>query len=113
MDDVDFRLHGADELLTARDGLNVLLEVVGELLDLSEARLDAGEFFLAEGHLGAPLLEQFEHLLGARQLIFGRLDLTDRVALPALHAIELREELILDGGGSSKFLREALHLPAA
>ena len=93
MNDVDFRLHGADELLAAGNGLNVLLEVVGQLLDFGEARLDAGQFFLAEGHLGATLLEQLEHLLGARQLIFGCLDLADRVALPALHAIELGEEL--------------------
>ena len=78
------------------DRLDALLELVGELLDLDEPRFDGGQLLLAERHLRAALLELLEHLLGARQLILGRLNLADRVALPALDAIELGEQLVLD-----------------
>ena len=65
------------------------LEPVGELLDFGEPRLDGGKLLLAERHLRAASLELLEHPLRAGELIFGGLNLTDGIALPALHAIEL------------------------
>ena len=68
----------------------------GELLDLRQPRFDRRQLLLAERHLRSALLELLEHVFGARQLILGRLNLADRVALPALDAIELDDQFVLD-----------------
>ena len=108
---LDFGLHGVDELLAARDGLDALVQLVGDLLDVGEARLDGGQLLLAEGDLRPPLLELLEHLLGARELIFRRLNLADRVALPAVHAVELGQHLVLEAGRPRQLFGQRLHLP--
>ena len=82
----------------ARDRLDALVQLVGHLLDLREARLDGGQLLLAKRDLRPALLELLEHLLRACELVFRGLNLADRVALPALHAIELGEQLVLHGG---------------
>ncbi len=64
----------------------------------TEARFDGRQLLLAEGELRPPLFELLEHRFRARQLVFRRLDLPGRVALAALHAIQLGEQLVLHGG---------------
>ena len=92
VDGLDLRLHRGDQLFAAGDGREVLVELGRDLLDFREPRFDRRQLLLAERDLRAARFELLEHLLGARQLILGRLDLADRVALPALDAVELREQ---------------------
>ncbi len=94
MDLLHLGLDGVDELFAARDVLNALLELVGQLLDFDEPAFDRGQLLLAERDLCPALLQLLEHLLGARELIFRRLNLSDGVALPALDAIELGQHLV-------------------
>ena len=75
--------------------------------------LDRRQLLLAERDLRPALLELLEHLLGARQLIFRRLNLADGVALTALHAIELGEQLVLHRRRARELLRQRLHLARA
>ena len=51
--------------------------------------------------------------LGAGELILGRLDLADGISLPALDAIELPEQLVLDAARARHFLGQDLHLARA
>ena len=91
----------------------LLSSSVGELLDLGEPYFDRRELLLAERHLRAARLELLEHVLGAHELIFGRLDLARRVALTSLDAIELAEQFVLDLRRPHELLAEHLHLPRA
>ena len=84
----------------------LLVELVGELFDLGEPRLDAASFFSPNATCARRRFELLEHLLGADELIFGRLNLADGVALSALHPIELGEQLVLDSRRSRQFLRQ-------
>ena len=93
-----FGLDGADQVLAAGDDLEALVEIVGDLLDLDETRFDSRQLLLAERELGPPLFELLEHRFGARQLVFRRLDLPRRVALAALHPIQLGEQFVLHLG---------------
>ena len=72
--------------------------------------LEGGDLLLGERQLRAALLELLDHGLGALQLIFGRLGLADRVALAGLHARQLGEEFVLDGGRAAELVADALHL---
>ena len=107
VDLLDFGLDRVDELFAAGDRLDVPVEPVGELLDFGQPRLDGRQLLLAERHLRAAPFELLEHRLGAGELILGRLDLADGVALPALDAIELREQLVLDRRRSAPAPRTA------
>jgi len=97
VDMLDFGFDRADELLAARNGLHVSLEPSASCL-ISASRVSTAASFFSPKATCARRPSSCLNIPSARaELIFRGLNLTDGVALPALHAIELSKQLVLDG----------------
>ena len=110
VDLLHFGLDGVDQLLASGNRGHALFEIAGELLDLRQPCFDRRQLLVTERHLRSALLELLEHVLRPRQLILGRLHLAERLALPALDAIELDDQFVLHRARPRELFRERLHL---
>jgi len=80
---LDFGLDRVDKLLAARNGLDVSLKAVGDLLDFREPRFDGRDFFSPNATC-ARRPSSCLNIPSRGRAVLGGLNLADGVALSAL-----------------------------
>ena len=107
----DFLAHRLDDRVALGERGDLGVDLLGQLRQLAGARLERGDPLLRERELACGAARAaFDAVFEPLELILGRFELRGDVALAALHARELLQQLVLDHRRAADFLGQPLHL---